>query len=92
MIHHHTRGNLDSMPKTKIAITLDTAALERLDRLVRASKYPNRSQAVEAAVKESLARLERTRLAEECAKLDPAEERLLAEEGLSTDGATWPEY
>jgi hypothetical protein len=29
---------------------------------------------------------------EECAKLDLAEERALAEEGLAPDLANWPEY
>ena len=41
---------------------------------------PNRSQAVQAALTESLQRLARTRLACECAKLDPEEEA--AEEGF----------
>lgn len=34
----------------------------------------------------------RERLAEECAKLDPGEERALAEEGLCADTEAWPEY
>ena len=38
-----------------------------------------------------LARLARTRLAEEAAKLDPAAERRLAEEGLAATGEAWPE-
>jgi hypothetical protein len=38
-----------------------------------------------------LARLARTRLAEESAKLDPAEERRLADEGLAAAGDAWPE-
>jgi metal-responsive CopG/Arc/MetJ family transcriptional regulator len=80
------------MAKTKIAITLDSRILHRVDRLVRKARYPNRSQAIEAAVTEQLARLERRRLAEECAKLDPAAERAMAEEGLSTDVGEWPEY
>ena len=29
---------------------------------------------------------------EECGKLDPTEERALAEEGLAADLAGWPEY
>ena len=41
---------------------------------------------------EKIERLERDRLARECAKLDPAFEKTLAEEGLSEDLATWPEY
>ena len=62
------------MAKTKIAITLDESTLRRVDGLVRAARYRNRSQAIEAAVKAELGRLDRNRLAEECAKLDPAEE------------------
>ena len=54
--------------------------------------FPNRSRAVEVAVADNLARLERTRLARECAKLDPSYERSLAEEGLSADLLEWPEY
>ncbi|MGH7629131.1 MAG: CopG family ribbon-helix-helix protein, partial [Gemmatimonadales bacterium] len=63
------------MPKAKIAIALSRQTLRRLDALVAQRAYPNRSQAVEAAVEEKLARLEQTRLAQECAKLDPAFER-----------------
>jgi Arc/MetJ-type ribon-helix-helix transcriptional regulator len=80
------------MPKAKVAVTLDAQTLRRVDRLVRDARYPNRSQAIEAAVSEQLDRLERRRLAEECAKLDPAAERALAEEGLDPDLAQWPEY
>ena len=35
--------------------------------------------------------LERTRLAEECAKLNPAVERALADEGLAETLQEWPE-
>ena len=80
------------MPKAKVAVTLDTRTLQRVDRLVRDAHYPNRSQAIEAAIDAQLDRLERHRLAAECAKLDPAEERALAEEGLAADAAAWPEY
>jgi metal-responsive CopG/Arc/MetJ family transcriptional regulator len=80
------------MAKTKVAITIDSRTLRRVDRLVRDARYPSRSQAIEAAVAEKLERLERRRLAEECAKLDPASERALAEAGMDTDAAAWPEY
>jgi metal-responsive CopG/Arc/MetJ family transcriptional regulator len=80
------------MPKTKIAVTVDAALLEQLDRLIAEAQFPNRSQAVEAALAEKLARLRRTRLARECAKLDPEEERAWADEGLSADLELWPEY
>jgi Arc/MetJ-type ribon-helix-helix transcriptional regulator len=80
------------MPRDKIAITLERRLLERLDRLVRAGSFPSRSHAIDRAVAAQLDRLDRTRLARECAKLDPGVEAALADEGLSTDLAAWPEY
>jgi Arc/MetJ-type ribon-helix-helix transcriptional regulator len=80
------------MPKEKIAVTIDKDLLERLDRLVSVGKYPSRSSAVERAVADSLERVEHTRLALECAKLDPAFEQALADEGLAGDLAEWPAY
>lgn len=80
------------MRKAKVAVTLDAPLLDRLDRLVDSGHFPNRSQAIELAVTEKLDRLERRRLAAECAKLDPVAEQALAEEGLGTDGASWPAY
>ena len=81
-----------TMPKTKVALTLDADLLERVDHLVARQCFRNRSQAIESALAEKLARLARTRLAEECAKLDPAEEQQLADEGLATTRESWPEY
>jgi metal-responsive CopG/Arc/MetJ family transcriptional regulator len=80
------------MPKPKIAITLEEATLQRLDELVEQSMFPSRSQAIEEALEEKLSRLQHSRLARECAKLDPVLERALAEEGLSEDMSQWPEY
>ena len=85
-----TYGN--TMPRAKVAISLDEAALARLDRLVQERVFPNRSRAIEAAVNEKLERLEHRRLARECAKLDPAFEKALAEEGLSEELRAWPAY
>ena len=79
------------MPKTKIAITLDSVLLGRVDSLVGV-RYKNRSQAIEAAVSEKLERYGRTRLARECEKLDPDEERAWAELGLDEDTKSWPAY
>jgi metal-responsive CopG/Arc/MetJ family transcriptional regulator len=81
-----------TLPKAKVAVTLDTVTLRRVDRLVRDACYPNRSQAIEAALAAQLDRLESRRLIDECAKLDLAEERAIAEEGLATDVGEWPEY
>ncbi len=80
------------MAAAKVAISLDEGILTRLDRLVRQRAFPNRSKAIEQAVKEKLERLDRSRLARECAKLDPAFEKALADEGLSGELAEWPEY
>jgi Arc/MetJ-type ribon-helix-helix transcriptional regulator len=90
MILHHTGGQF--MAAAKVAISLDETVLARLDRLVKQQAFPNRSKAIEEAVKEKLERLDRSRLARECAKLDPKLERALADEGLSGELAEWPEY
>jgi hypothetical protein len=43
-------------------------------------------------VQEKLERIERRRLARECAKLDPVFEKAMAEEGMSEEIGQWPEY
>jgi hypothetical protein len=45
-----------------------------------------------ARIAEKLARWRRTRLARECAKLDPEHEKALAEEGLAGSSDSRPEY
>jgi Arc/MetJ-type ribon-helix-helix transcriptional regulator len=80
------------MASAKIAITMDERMLRRLDRLVKDGVFPNRSKAIQDAVEEKLKRLERNRLAKECAKLDPAVEKALAEEGMDAELDRWPEY
>lgn len=80
------------MPKTKVAITLESSLLDQIDALVRDQRFANRSQAIEAAVEAQVQRVKRTRLADACAQLDPAEERALAEEGMGADAPGWPEY
>jgi Arc/MetJ-type ribon-helix-helix transcriptional regulator len=66
--------------------------VRRVDALVEQTVYPNRSQAIEAALQEKLARFERTRLARECAKLDPQAEKALAEEGIGLEVSEWSAY
>lgn len=80
------------MPKTKVALTLDAGLLEQVDELVSKQRFRNRSQAIETALADQLRRLARTRLAREAAKLNPAEEKRLADEGLSDPLDSWPEY
>jgi len=80
------------MAASKIAITIDDKLLKQLDYLVNSKVFPNRSKAIQEAVSDKLKRLERTRLAQECAKLDPDYERNMAEEGFSMEIDEWPEY
>jgi metal-responsive CopG/Arc/MetJ family transcriptional regulator len=80
------------VPKAKVAITVDAALLDRVDELVARREFRNRSQAIETAIAEKLARTRRTRLARECAKLRPEDEKALSEEGLATDSRAWPAY
>jgi metal-responsive CopG/Arc/MetJ family transcriptional regulator len=80
------------MQTAKIAITIDQVTLLRLDRLVTQKVFPSRSNAIQVAIQEKIERLDRTRLARECAKLDPREEQALVEEGMAQELAQWPEY
>ena len=80
------------MPSAKIAITLDRKLLTEVDRLVAEGRFPNRSQAIQSAVRDRIDRIRRTRLAEEAAKLDPKEERAIADEGLAGEAESWPAY
>lgn len=80
------------MPKTKVALTLDADLVERVDELVARRRFRSRSQAIESALADKLQRLARTRLARESAKLNPRDEKRLADEGLAEDFTSWPEY
>jgi Arc/MetJ-type ribon-helix-helix transcriptional regulator len=80
------------MSTRKVAITIDRQLLGRVDALVKQKAFPSPSGAVQKAVEEKLARLDRSRLARECAKLDPKGEQAHADEGLGRDLAEWPEY
>jgi len=80
------------MSRAKVAVSLEEATLGRLDQLVREAVFPSRSQAIQIAVEEKLERIERSRLARECSKLDRGFEKALAEEGMSEDLSAWPAY
>jgi metal-responsive CopG/Arc/MetJ family transcriptional regulator len=80
------------MGSNKIAITIDSRVLEEVDALVERHMFPSRSRAIQDAVKEKLERLNRSLLAQECAKLNPKDEIALAEEGIREDLPEWPEY
>ncbi|MBT9587546.1 CopG family transcriptional regulator [bacterium] len=78
------------MAARKVAITLDERVLGEVDRMVSQQEFPSRSRAIESLVSQKLRERNRSRLAEECARLDPKEEKRLADEGLTVD--SWPEY
>ena len=80
------------MVTNKVAITVNQNTLDRVDQLVSQHIFPSRSRAFEEALEEKLKRLDKSRLARECARLDPAFEKSLAEEGLSGEIDEWPEY
>lgn len=80
------------MATTKVAVTLDAELLAQLDQLVAQRVFPNRSKAIQEAVQDKLTRVRRSRLARECAKLDPSAEQALAEEGMGQELAAWPQY
>ncbi len=90
MTRYHTAGL--RVAASKIAITLDDDLLRRVDALVEKRRFPSRSRAIQEAVREKLERLERGRLARECAKLDKDVEQRLAEEGGAGDLEEWPEF
>jgi Arc/MetJ-type ribon-helix-helix transcriptional regulator len=86
------RTGEESMPTDKIAITLDRELVKEIDRGVKSGLYRNRSRAIEEAVREKLERHRRGRLTVEARKLDRKEEKALAEEGMTGEETTWPEY
>jgi metal-responsive CopG/Arc/MetJ family transcriptional regulator len=80
------------MATNKVAITIDSELLSKVDLLVSQRVFPNRSKAIQEALIDKLSLLRQTRLASECAKLDPQIEQQLAEEGIEGDLTQWPIY
>lgn len=79
------------MASAKIAISLDPKDLRQVDELVRRGVAASRSQLIQQAVQERLARVNRTRLAQECAKLKPEAEQAESENWMVAE-TSWPEY
>jgi len=80
------------MSVAKVTISIESGLLKRVDHLVKARVFSNRSQAIQSAVEEKVARLDSNRLARECAKLDKKYEQSLADEGLASEVSEWLEY
>ena len=80
------------MSVAKVTISIESGLLRKVDYLVKERVFSNRSQAIQSAVEEKVSRLDRNRLARECAKLDKAEEQSLADLGLAAEVEEWLEY
>ena len=80
------------MSVAKITISMEQQLVEKIDQLIKDRTFGNRSQAIQSAVKEKISRIEHSRLARECAKLNIVFEQELADEGLSMELEEWPEY
>ena len=80
------------MSVAKVTVSLESGLLRRVDHLVKARVFSNRSQAIQTAVQEKVARLDSNRLARECVKLDKVQEQKLADEGLASEASEWLEY
>ncbi len=70
------------MVKKRIVVEIDSELLADIDELVDQQRFADRGEFVEEARLRQIGRLRRDRLTEACLRLDPAEERGLAEEGL----------
>jgi Arc/MetJ-type ribon-helix-helix transcriptional regulator len=77
------------MATTKIAISMDAETVRRVDDLVANARYPSRSRVIQDAVQDKLARLSRSRLAEQCSLLDASAEQEMAEEFTSDELEAW---
>jgi Arc/MetJ-type ribon-helix-helix transcriptional regulator len=88
-IYHTNRGL--PIATAKGAVSIDEQLLREVDRWVAEGAFASRSRAVQTAL--ALLKERRTDQAflEDLAKLDPAEERALADEFLTGETA-WPEY
>jgi Arc/MetJ-type ribon-helix-helix transcriptional regulator len=80
------------MATSKVAITIDSDLLLKVDILVSQRVFPNRSKAIQEALTDKLFLLRQTHFASECAKLDPQVEQQLAEEGMEGELTQWPTY
>ncbi len=80
------------MNVAKIAISIEPSLLKKIDSLVSRKLFRSRSEIFQIAVSEQIERLDEDAFHRECAKLDPAEEQVFADLGITTDFTEWPAY
>ena len=90
MMIGNTTGS-PTLPAAKIAITLDRELLRTVDLWVAEGRFPNRSRAIQEAIREKDRRWRRTRLADECAKVDPREAQAEVDAILDGEVLPWEE-
>jgi len=73
------------VPTPKIAVTMEADLLKALDGWVAEGCFPNRSRAVQEAVRVMDRRLRRLRLRRALSQVDPGEARNWAEETFEGD-------
>jgi Arc/MetJ-type ribon-helix-helix transcriptional regulator len=71
------------MGSSKVTISIDQNLLKKGDSLVKARAFHSRSEAIQTAVREKIVRIDKSRLARECSKLDRAFEQSFADEGFA---------
>ncbi len=78
------------MSASIVMIELEPSLLAKLDSFVAGHVFRSRSDAVAAAVREKIERLEsHAQFLAECQKLEPAEEQALAEEWFEGERTAW---
>ena len=75
-----------------VTLTLDDNLIASIDREVQKALYPDRSLAIQEAIERRYGLRDKSFLERELAKLDPIEERRMADEFLPRDESEWPEY
>jgi Arc/MetJ-type ribon-helix-helix transcriptional regulator len=75
------------MATAEVTVSIDEQLLREVDRWVVEGAFPSRSRAVHAALTMLTERRADQAFREELAKLDPAEERVLADELLTGETA-----
>jgi metal-responsive CopG/Arc/MetJ family transcriptional regulator len=80
------------MSVSKIAVSIDSTQLKKIDFYVKKHVFKTRSEAFRVAINQTLDQLEQHRLATECDKLDIHEEQEMADLGLDKDLDSWPKY
>ncbi len=80
------------MNASKIAISIEPSLLKQIDSLVSRKLFRSRSEIFQIAVIKQIELLDEDAFDRECAKLDPVEEQLFADIGISTNLNEWPAY